>query len=159
MMVPFIAPMQLVSITKEMCALRGAAKTDFNTSVASFIQEITYISKLIGKANDTLHAMALTSHLLAEAVPSDIAEGQLQVGLVTLNSPMCVYHYMVVLLFSKLFYLFTLSPLPPPSLPPPSPSLPPPPSLPPSLPPPLPLPSPYASPIPASRDLVVCPAF
>lgn len=113
-MVPFIAPMQLVSITKEMCALRGAAKTDFNTSVASFIQEITYISKLIGKANDTLHAMALTSHLLAEAVPSDIAEGQLQVGLVTLNSPMCVYHYMVVLLFSKLFYLFTLSPLPPP---------------------------------------------
>lgn len=32
---------QLVSVTKELCALRGAPRTEFDTSVDSFVQQVS----------------------------------------------------------------------------------------------------------------------
>ena len=63
-----------------MCGLRGAAKTDFDSSVSLFTQQITYISKLVGKANDSLHAMALVGHLLEATNPEAIQRGKLTVS-------------------------------------------------------------------------------
>ena len=66
-----------------MCGLKGAAKTDFDSSVSLFTQQITYISKLVGKANDSLHAMALVGHLLEATNPETIQRGKLTVSIST----------------------------------------------------------------------------
>ncbi len=71
--------LQLVTVTKEMCGLRGAAKTDFDSSVSRFTQQVTYISKLVGKANDTLQSMALTGHLLTTTSLENFQTGKLTV--------------------------------------------------------------------------------
>ena len=63
-----------------MCGLRGAAKTDFSASVSNFTQQVTYISKLVGKCNESLHAMALSSHLLEVTSPDNFLHGRLTVG-------------------------------------------------------------------------------
>jgi len=42
-----------------MCGLKGAAKTDFESSVSQFTQQVTYISKLVGKTNDSLSSMSI----------------------------------------------------------------------------------------------------
>ncbi len=78
-MVLFLLILQLVTVTKEMCGLRGAAKTEFASSVSKFTLQITYISKLVGKVNDTLHAMALADHLLEATSPGKLQVGRLQV--------------------------------------------------------------------------------
>ncbi|XP_064382815.1 uncharacterized protein LOC135331544 [Halichondria panicea] len=62
---------ELVTVTKQMCGLRGAQKMDFNISVSCFIQQITYISKLVSKCNDSLRSMALTGHLLEVTSPDN----------------------------------------------------------------------------------------
>ena len=72
---------QLVTVTKEMCGLKGSTRTDFNSSVSRFIHQITYISKLVGKTNDSLHAMALTGHLLEVTNPEKFQQGKLTVSL------------------------------------------------------------------------------
>jgi len=63
-----------------MCGLRGAAKTEFSISVSNFTQQVTYISKLVGKCNESLHAMALSSHLLQVTSPDNFQHGRLMVG-------------------------------------------------------------------------------
>ena len=68
-----------MTVTKEMCSLKGAAKTDFDSSISLFIQQITYISKLVGKANETLHAMALVGHLLEVTNPETLQGSRLTV--------------------------------------------------------------------------------
>ena len=68
-----------MTVIKEMCGLRGAAKTDFDSSVSRFIQQVTYISKLVGKTNDMLHAMTVTGHLLAATSPENFQSGKLTV--------------------------------------------------------------------------------
>lgn len=71
--------LQLVTVTKEMCGLRGAAKTDFDSSVSRFTQQVTYISKLVGKTNDALYSMAIIGHLLAATSPENFQSGKLTV--------------------------------------------------------------------------------
>ena len=66
-------------MTKELCGLKGAAKTDFNSSVSSFVQQITYISKLVGRSCDCLHAAALSGHLLHATAPENFLKGPLEV--------------------------------------------------------------------------------
>ena len=63
-----------------MCGLKGAAKTDFDSSVSQFTQQITYISKLVGKSNESLHAMALVGHLLVATNPEILQKGKLTVN-------------------------------------------------------------------------------
>ena len=63
-----------------MCGLKGAAATDFDSSVSLFTQEITYISKLVGKSNESLHAMALVGHLLEATNPESLQHGKLTVS-------------------------------------------------------------------------------
>lgn len=66
-----------------MCGLRGAAKTDFDSSVSRFIQQVTYISKLVGKTSEMLRAMTVTGHLLAVTSPENFQSGKLSVSAVT----------------------------------------------------------------------------
>lgn len=63
-----------------MCGLKGAAKTDFDSSISLFTQQVTYISKLVGKANETLHAMALVGHLLEATNPETLQSTRLTVS-------------------------------------------------------------------------------
>jgi hypothetical protein len=63
-----------------MCGLKGAAKTDFDSSISLFTQQITYISKLVGKSNESLHAMALVGHLLEATNPEILQRGKLTVS-------------------------------------------------------------------------------
>ena len=63
-----------------MCGLKGAAKTDFDSSISLFTQQVTYISKLVGKANETLHAMALVGHLLEATNPETLQSARLTVS-------------------------------------------------------------------------------
>ena len=72
--------LQLVSITKQMCGLRGFARTEFSLSLSSFIQQITNISRLVGHCHGTLQAMAITAHLLEATAPESFLHGPLQVG-------------------------------------------------------------------------------
>ncbi len=69
-----------MTVTKEMCGLRGAAKTDFDSSVSQFTQQVTYISKLVGKTSDTLQSMAITGHLLVVTAPENFQSGKLTVS-------------------------------------------------------------------------------
>ena len=66
-------------VTKEMCGLRGAAKTDFDSSVSKFTQQVTYISKLVGKTKETLYSMAITGHLLVVTSPENFQMEKLTV--------------------------------------------------------------------------------
>lgn len=70
---------QLIQVTKELCGLKGAAKTDLNSSVANFIQQITHISRLVNKTTDSLHAAALAGHLLKVTAPEKILKAALEV--------------------------------------------------------------------------------
>ena len=72
--------LQLVTVTKEMCGLRGAAKTDFDSSVSRFTQQVTYISKLVGKTNEALYSMAIIGHLLVVTSPENFQSGKLTVS-------------------------------------------------------------------------------
>ena len=63
-----------------MCGLKGAAKTDFESSVSQFTQQVTYISKLVGKTNDSLSSMAITGHLLVVTSPESLLNGKLTVS-------------------------------------------------------------------------------
>ena len=63
-----------------MCGLKGAAKTDFDSSISLFTQQVTYISKLVGKSNETLHAMALVGHLLEATNPETLQSARLTVS-------------------------------------------------------------------------------
>ena len=63
-----------------MCGLRGSSKTSFATSVGNFVQQITYISKLVGKTIDSLHAAALTGHLLYATAPENFLKGPMSVS-------------------------------------------------------------------------------
>ena len=86
--------LQLVTVTKEMCGLRGAAKTDFDSSVSRFTQQVTYISKLVGKTNDALNSMAITGHLLVVTSPENFQSGKLTVSelhFFSLNSLLLTY--------------------------------------------------------------------
>ncbi len=65
-----------------MCGLKGAAKTDFESSVSQFTQQVTYISKLVGKTNDSLSSMAITGHLLIVTSPENFRTGKLTVSAV-----------------------------------------------------------------------------
>ena len=69
-----------MTVTKEMCGLRGAAKTDFDSSVSRFTQQVTYISKLVGKTNDALYSMAIIGHLLVMTSPENLQAGKLTVS-------------------------------------------------------------------------------
>ena len=59
--------------------MKGAAKTELNTSVADFTQQITYISRLVNKTIDSLHAAALAGHLLKVTAPRKFLKGPLEV--------------------------------------------------------------------------------
>jgi hypothetical protein len=67
---------ELVSVTKEMCALRGAATTQFDSSVASFANQISYISNLIGKSHSAIRAAAISGHLLEVTAIDNLSEKQ-----------------------------------------------------------------------------------
>ena len=75
-----------MTVIKEMCGLRGAAKTDFDSSVSRFTQQVTYISKLVGKTNDTLYSMAVTGHLLTVTAPENFQAGKLTVSVLRFPS-------------------------------------------------------------------------
>ena len=62
-----------------MCGLRGATKTDFDISVSRFTQQVTYISKLVGKTNDALYSMAITGHLQVATSPENFQKDGLSV--------------------------------------------------------------------------------
>ena len=53
---------------------------DFNISVSCFIQQITYISKLVSKCNDSLRSMALTGHLLEVTSPDNFQKEKIHVS-------------------------------------------------------------------------------
>ena len=73
-----------MKVIKEMCGLRGAARTDFASSVSSFAQQITHLSKLVGKTPDVLSATALTAHLLDATAPENLCDGGIQVKVVNI---------------------------------------------------------------------------
>ena len=83
-----------------MCGLRGAAKTDFDSSVSRFTQQVTYISKLVGKANDSLSSMTITAHLLAVTSPENFQTGTLTVSSVLSVSVETGLDVVVVLLLN-----------------------------------------------------------
>jgi 2C-methyl-D-erythritol 2,4-cyclodiphosphate synthase len=68
---------ELIAVTKELCGLKGVAKTDFNASVSNFVQQLTYISKLIGVISTSLHAAALSGHLLHATAPGNFLKAPL----------------------------------------------------------------------------------
>ena len=70
----------MIVVSKELCGLRGVAKTDFASSLNSFTQHISHISHLVGKTYDSLHAVALSGHLLHATAPENFIKGPLQVG-------------------------------------------------------------------------------
>ena len=53
---------------------------DFNMSVSCFTQQITYISKLVSKCNDSLRSMALTGHLLEVTSPNNFTKDKVHVS-------------------------------------------------------------------------------
>ena len=55
---------------------------DFSMSVSCFTQQITYISKLVSKCNDSLRSMALTGHLLEVTSPDNFTKETLHVSVV-----------------------------------------------------------------------------
>ena len=63
-----------------MCGLKGAAKTDFTVSLNSFSQHVTHISQLVNKMSDSVHAVALSGHLLHATAPENFIKGPLQVS-------------------------------------------------------------------------------
>ena len=63
-----------------MCGLKGAARTDFSTSLNSFSQHISHISYLVDKMQGSLHAVALAGHLLHATAPENFIKGSLQVN-------------------------------------------------------------------------------
>lgn len=73
---------QLIVVSKEMCGLKGAAKTDFSVSLNSFNLHITHISQLVSKMADSLHAVALSGHLLHTTAPENFIKGPLKVKLI-----------------------------------------------------------------------------
>ena len=60
--------------------MRGSSKTSFATSVGNFVQQITYISKLVGKTIESLHAAALAGHLLYATAPENFLKGPMSVS-------------------------------------------------------------------------------
>ena len=82
-----------MTVTKEMCGLKGAAKTNFDSSISLFTQQVTYISKLVGKANETLHAMALVGHLLEATNPETLQNTRLTVSVKLQPIPTVMHHY------------------------------------------------------------------
>ncbi len=69
-----------MTVTKQMCGLRGAANMEFNMSVSCFTQQITYISKLVSRCNDSLRSMALTGHLLEVTAPDNFQKEKIHVS-------------------------------------------------------------------------------
>ena len=75
----FTPPLQLVSVTKQMCGMRGSAPADFSLSLTRFLQQITSISRLVGLTRDTLHATVTTAHLMEVTAPGNFLHSPLQV--------------------------------------------------------------------------------
>lgn len=68
---------ELITVTKELCGLKGAARTDLETSVGNFLQQIKFISNLVERSCDCLRAAALSGYLLHATAPENFLKGQL----------------------------------------------------------------------------------
>lgn len=66
-------------MTKELCGLSRARKTDFDMSLDNFTQLIRYISDLSGKTYDCLYAVAVSGHLLHATDPENFVKGPFNV--------------------------------------------------------------------------------
>ncbi|CAI8041415.1 hypothetical protein GBAR_LOCUS23040 [Geodia barretti] len=69
---------ELVSVTKQLCGVRGTAAADFSLSLNRFVQQITSISRLVGCTQETLHATVTTAHLMDATAPGNFLHSPLQ---------------------------------------------------------------------------------